>query len=592
MRDSSGSNVAFVTLTAGFLALVVAIASAYRAPATGYEVSIYRSTPLVFWGGTTLAVVATVVATIASESDRGAFVLGYLTALAVIGLPILRGYRYFGRADSLTHLGWMKDIRSGVVESSDLLYPGMHTTSLHAESVMGIDLTHAGLVVVFVFAALYLLAFPVCLARVTDAPPARLAGLLAAFVWLPVNNISVHMMPHSISIAILFFPFVLLLVLIYVKAAPSRSRLPSSRGILLFGSVVAMLFIHPQAMVILIAVFGVISAFQFVQRRRASDPVVGHRPMYLQTGLATAAFLLWIPRFERAHNTVLLTVYRLVSPRVVGGETAQRGDSLADLGGSIIELFLKLFLPSVVFIVLASAIVASIALFAIGQDDLVVFTPAVAVQYVVVMFVPVAGMFMVMVMASVTTLHFRFLGFLMVVIGTLGTVAILDIGRWIGTTSPRLATAGVLLVLVLMVPLGTATLYGSPYIYQGNAQVTATELNGHETAFAHADTDVVYTGIRAGPHRYVDAAYGTEAPDRVAFEEGVEGEVFNRNLTAHYDEPRYFSVTTADYQREVALYGELRYSQDGFVTLNQSPQIHRVQSNGGHDVYLITPDDT
>jgi len=50
-------------------------------------------------------------------------------------------------------------------------------------------------------------------------------------------------------------------------------------------------------------------------------------------------------------------------------------------------------------------------------------------------------------------------------------------------------------------------------------------------------------------------------------------------------------ATTADYDREVRLFDELRYTERGFQQLEQSTEIDRVHSNGEFRLYLIDPDE-
>jgi len=52
------SRLSKIALLVGFGALLVGTLTAYRDPATGYELSIYRGTPWTFWAGVGVALVA------------------------------------------------------------------------------------------------------------------------------------------------------------------------------------------------------------------------------------------------------------------------------------------------------------------------------------------------------------------------------------------------------------------------------------------------------------------------------------------------------------------------------------------------------
>ncbi|MFC6990554.1 hypothetical protein ACFQH3_01365 [Haladaptatus sp. GCM10025707] len=106
----------------GFVALYLAIVSAYQSPATAYEVSIYAATPDGFWAGIGIAVVCgLLVAWFVTPTNRIrtlAILLVASAIVAVAALPIIRGYFFVGAGDSLTHLGWMRDIESGALSPS------------------------------------------------------------------------------------------------------------------------------------------------------------------------------------------------------------------------------------------------------------------------------------------------------------------------------------------------------------------------------------------------------------------------------------------------------------------------------------------
>ncbi|MFB6164758.1 MAG: hypothetical protein ABEJ31_06320 [Haloarculaceae archaeon] len=121
-------------LLLGFAALAAAVAVAHGAPARGYELSIYDATPTAFWlavcAAGLLALLGSAYSPPGSPTRTAALALAYGTALAVAALPILRGYRFFGAGDSLTHLGWVKDLSTGALSPLHLLYPGVHLSTL------------------------------------------------------------------------------------------------------------------------------------------------------------------------------------------------------------------------------------------------------------------------------------------------------------------------------------------------------------------------------------------------------------------------------------------------------------------------------
>ena len=104
-------------------------------PATGYESSIYTHTPPVVWGGLISSIICGVGIILhqlyaRKENESNLWVIGLL--LIALNLTILlcvhtlRGYALYGRGDSLSHLGIIRNlISSGHVESRNF-YPIIH----------------------------------------------------------------------------------------------------------------------------------------------------------------------------------------------------------------------------------------------------------------------------------------------------------------------------------------------------------------------------------------------------------------------------------------------------------------------------------
>src|SRR6056297_2011101 len=209
-----------LVLAACLVAFAAGVWAAHRAPASGYELSIYAATPDATWVGIGAAlVVGGVVALTAPRQSRlhdaGLVAVG-VAGLSVFALPILRGYEHYGAGDSLTHLGWASELADGSLSVTELLYPGVHTTSVFVAETAGVDLRLAVLYVVLVaFPLVYLLFVPLTVQALGGRRRALAAGLLAAVLFVPINNVSVHPVAHPTSQAIMLVAFVVYLLLAY-----------------------------------------------------------------------------------------------------------------------------------------------------------------------------------------------------------------------------------------------------------------------------------------------------------------------------------------------------------------------------------------
>lgn len=577
-------------LVIGFLAIAFGTAVARSAPSQGYELSIYAATPIGFW--IAIGVAFTVALTVALRAptarvQTAALTLGWLAAASVVFLPAVRGYAYHGAGDSMTHLGWVRDIADSM-SAFELLYPGLHVGALFIEGTTGTGVERSTLFVVFAFSLTFVTFVPLTVGAIADDQRAIAIGLFSAALFLPINNISATMTAHPSTLAVLFLPFVLYLVVTYLRT----NRTPGPVGGLLATTSLAMVLVHPQQAANLLAFFCGIVGVQATRRRLRDDAVL--RPLYGQTVFLGAAFALWSREHERASGSVELLVTTLITGPEGGSAVDQRGTSLADIGGSIEEIFLKLFLVSAIYVGLAGVAVGWGLLSRRSGSK----PERRVVQCLAIGLVPVGILFTLYLVASIDTMYFRHLGFLMAgatILGALGlhvAVGALSLrSNWLSGRFPTLDTlAGPFVAVVLVLSL--LALYPSPYIYQPNMHITESSMAGHETAFEHADDEFAIVGIRTGPVRYEHALYGPGdtlhlPPDE---ETSVPLDAFETGLVRYYDDPTYVTVTTADRDREYRIYRELRYTEAAVDGAGNQPGVHRTQHNGEFELYFVDVD--
>jgi len=338
---------------------------------------------------------------------------------------------------------------------------------------------------------------------------------------------------------------------------------------------------------------------------------VRHRLLHVQTAVIVAAFALWAPRFERVQGAIASTVLSILSTGSSAGNlVAQKSTSLTTVGGSLPELFIKMFLVAAVFSVLAG-LVLTLAPFRQFPDP----EANTLVTYLGAALVPVFAVFLVVLASASGDMYFRYQGFIMVPVTVLGATALayaLDgmeendgqqrdgwrpDGGW-GSDSGGIGGTTVLVIVLLLVllPLGLAAFHPSPYVYQPNKQVTDAQIDGYGSAFEYRQSDVQFAGIRGGPERYVDYHYGTnrarETLNFPGYKDPIPTSVFAAgNYTEHYEDGRYMATTRTDRLREVALYDGLRYGEEGFRALDATPGVNRVMSSEGFRLHYVPPEE-
>jgi len=609
-----------VALVVGSGGLVAAVAAAHGAPARGYELSLYASTPTATWAGLAAAAVAGVIAAFAAPRsgrlrDAGLVLIGS-AAVAVTAMPVLRGYRFYGAGDSLSHLGWAREIAAGSLSPTELLYPGIHTTTAVVAAVTGVPPSLAmQYVTSLLFPLVFLLSVPLIVRLATGARRAYAIGLAAAALFVPVNNVSVHPTAHPASQGILFASAGVLLALTYVfdpSASPDDAPSAvadtagsttiadgsgrigvSGVGVVLGVISAAVVLIHPQQALNLTLVFAAVAGLQLVYWRLDGDhSIASHRWLGPQTALIAALFLLWAPRFERVRGALTFTIGNLLGGDTSTGDVvAAKTGSLTAVGASVSTVFLKLFLAGAVLSVVAGAVLFAAASGRFRDE----WTDA-SVRYLGAALVPMAAVFAVVFAAGAGDMYFRYQGFIMVFVTVLGAVGLaLGVDRLDGLAARGAGRVAAVVLLLALAPVAAVGYHPSPYMYQPTPHVSDGQIGGYESAFDHRQAGVAFVGIRGGPRRFVDYRYGTERArtdlEFPGYRAGVPPSVFAAgNYSQRYDEPRYLAVTRLTYERETRLYGGLRYADAGFDRLGASPSVDRIRSSSEFRLYLLADD--
>ncbi|WP_115863536.1 hypothetical protein [Halorussus litoreus] len=583
-----------VGLLVGFASLAAAVVIAHRAPATGYELSIYADTPVQFWVGTGVALLVSVAVGLSDGrvTNRLALGLGGASMLAIASIPVIRSYYFFGAGDSLTHLGWVKDVASGELSVASMLYPGTHTIAVFLADVTGMAPNRALLLTVVAFTAAFLAFLPLAAWTITRDRRATALAALAGLLLLPLNNVSVFNMAHPTSQAILFLPLILYLAARYLtRADRERLLVGSPTGALLAVASVAVVLVHPQQAANVLVVFVAILGVQLLARR-VDRWDADHRTFLVPTVVIAAAFLLWTPRHERASGASSALVSMLLEGPEVGSSVTQRAGSVVAVGGSVELLFAKLFLVSIVFCALAGLLALA------GVLDRFEDAPDASAfaRYLGVAMVPLVVLLGAFFVVSYEQLHFRQLGFIMVLAALLGAVALArGMDRLSTRTSPRTARSVVGVAVVVMLAVSVPTVYQSPYVYQSSSHVTNAQVDGYETVLDNQGSAPMI-GVRGSGERMADAILGYEesrgrdptagslyaSESYPAFGENFTGEYVARN----YGES-YLTYTDRLRRQEVEVYDGLRFDRRGFRSLDATPGLNRVQANGGTQTYLI-----
>lgn len=161
-------------LASAFVSLTIAVLISWSSPATGYELSIYNSTPIFFWiffGYSVLASVILLLNIIFSKQkitfiNKISFGLILLNGFVITSLHIIRGYLLFDMdGDVGTHIGYLNElIQQGFI---DIHYPAMYIETAMSHLLSNMDVIslvkyNSAIYFIILVLGIYVLARYIC----------------------------------------------------------------------------------------------------------------------------------------------------------------------------------------------------------------------------------------------------------------------------------------------------------------------------------------------------------------------------------------------------------------------------------------------
>ncbi|WP_331234062.1 hypothetical protein [Natronorarus salvus] len=560
-------------------------------------------------------VIATVVAFSASKRPirSASYVLGLLSFMSIVMLPRIRGWYYQAESDALSHLGATREFAYGVNEITNSQYPFIHTVTVFLSGATGVELNRTFLIVVPAFVLTFII-FSVLTARLFSNDRWILGmALFSGMLLLPINHIQGRVEPQPSAQAILYVTLALFLLIFVMLEQDHRTSL------LLILVSFSMVVLHPQHAASLILLFlGIAGAHllyaTFWRTELSTTGTV--MPIYIHASLIVIFFWIWsqaiiAERFERNFS-------RMIGSMFIDTETAAsvqtRGVSLEAIGGTIEEIFIKLFLISVIYCAICALLMgASVTTtFFTRFERLQSLVQPISFKsratnlvfaFWTFGFFVTSALFFVYILGSLSDQYMRHYGFLMAMVTIMGALAVGQILKFLASRFSVDKTKPIAIIFIIIcLSMTVPVIYGSPYIYQDSHHVPEQTLEGHSIALKIADEEALHTTMRRNLYRYQDAVlrgYDTDrsyeddyrrenVPDHFANDESRADEIENqRDLHGFYGEYAYLYVKERDRIYETQVINGLRWSDEDLDYLEQEPGINRVQDNGGFNLYAI-----
>jgi hypothetical protein len=599
-----------VTLIFLFFFLSVALIITWNTPATGYESSIYRSTPLILWVSLIASVIAGVTLVVIpiakNELDQSplwkiGFLLVFLSYVVCLALFIIRGYYMwcmFG--DPGEHIGWIKATLDTGHAPRGVIYPIIHIFLSETVFLTGLDLVILHKIVPVIFSALFILYMYVFAKTVfSNTAMVLLAGIVSCTIF--TTDFYLNLIPSGLSSLLL--PLVLFVIFKYLH----QRRL--AWAVLLSILVVLYPVFHPVSTIFIELVFltlwiphTVPEIAKCIHKRKITfpDPKNYILKLILPFLVILTWFIFWISSFRVWGNTVR-SIFQTVFSEGTPSEAMALLDTVSyahEYGYSVIEQVFKQY--GVVMVLFGLSVLAVLLLLKNLHYDrynkslLSLLGPFGVLSIVI----PVLFLF------DLPFNAFRFLHALMILMSTFSAYALYNILTYKRETSLLRGTTFASVFVIVIISglfLGSLfNLYPSPYNLGMSYHNTDSEVAGMEHIYDYRDVTTPLSGITVAPGRFADALLTPKERaihhipmylkerDRVPWRFGYD---IHSSLSSVYDK----EIDLIIIQKDKALYTDVlpdmaqhRFTKQDFERLKIDPGVDAIYSNGEFDFFKVT----
>jgi hypothetical protein len=579
----------------GFISIAVADIVLLSSPATGYELSIYESTPIIVWICVIFAIFAGILiiirrAFVSDTNPRHFWLVGFLLLIlarfSLLYIPNFRGY--FGwQGDHITHLGMIVDI----VESGSILdnyYPITHIVLAETHLLTSLPISFLSLYSTAFFSVFYIIAIFILATAVFQDRKMQLLALAAAG-GIFFTSYDLLLMPNGWSMFLI--PFLLFLYF--------RSRNSLKYKVLTLLILVTYPFFHPLSTLMVIEMFVVIGVlgilFNFIDNRDSGFNTHLKNFPFLEVLLLSCIFIFWVLQFSRFEIN-LMSIYTTI---ILGGSIPS--DPLADMS----EKLLKVNMGTIDFLLYT--------LKTMGSEAIYLLFTALATILVFARYIrekTFRGMELFASFLVITYLvGIMYLGYLLNVFSFLESFdpvrlqafAVLFTPLAVGFVINHLLErkhrpiARLCVVLILIASLlSIISIFPSPYTLQPNREITGMDMAGMNWILDAGDKDTGFICINSPPTRYADAIMGKQQssqtmkwryptiPDHFGYDQ-------HPSLGYSYAENQYAALTKMDRIMYSTVWDSVARFDDGdFDRLNADRSVNRIYDNGETEVFYIT----
>lgn len=577
----------FILLSALFVILITP-------PADNYEFSIYGAYPVSFWVLLIVSVVLGQICAIFSilnNVPRRYWIFGLLTSIIAISLvlflPMIRGYYIYGRADVLTHIGYMQDIGNIGSIAGDH-YPGFHLLGFFMQELSGLPYGVITIMIPAIFSLIYVLYWFILGREITTN---RLViTLLTLLAVLPMIIKGLYT-PNSL--ANLLVPLSLFLMLKSFK----NVRKSENFALLLVLSI-SIIFFHPLTTLMIMLIFFSAYVYNFISPHSLSKPDTSH--LLKTIAIMGVIFLSWSTYLVLFVDMAEPLINSLIGSEIIDSQFQNTYNIASSVDVGIISLI-------------------KVALYRYGIEVLVGFYTLTCILYLVHLHINERislHRYYFLTFSSICFLIFSVLGIMLLftmdafnweriyrfalifsLIVVSYTAAIMYRRIQSSDQTKKIVFHSLtIIILIMIVYFSVFSFHLSPFMRKDHQQVTEGDYTGMHTFFEKRDPSLPILEYGVQQFRYHHSIYGTSihnvrSGDSLPLDHFGYNETYN--FGSNYDEMQYFLLSEMGRGYYPNLYSESpdtwRFTNRDFQMLESDVSTVQIYTNGHLDIYLVSP---
>lgn len=578
-------------LLIGLLSFSGFIAAVRWVPISGYELSLYQIVPLSGWVLLAIVVISGVFLIVGSNTQLAQLAgssLVILFAIGIAGLPLFRGYTAFGGLDTFVHIGFITDLLNGIDITNRLLYPGMHYLAYQLVLVLEVPIGRVLLICVVAYALIFVVFIGLSTRRAFPSRRAVGYGVMVGALFAPIMTVQLAVMnPVPATMAIFF-----LAICIYAFIGYLLNSYREEWRFLFFFLPIVLAILHPQHALAFIFSLTAISVALFHVKPPEGTNIYPGTPLLVAIVVSMTVYLLvgTHPVFG-AFTVSILT--GIGSGGTSAGAISGTATGLSNVGGSLVEVALKILLPKIAI----SAIATGVVLFSLRAvlEDRGNRRLNASILCLAAGTVPVTGLVLVTFAAGALNQATRYAGYILVFGSVIASIGFVSTNLFAEDHAKMKATISILAVIFILITV--PALYSSPYVYQGSNHIPESERTGYSFAFSHQEQDIgiASTRSRVDRHQMMDegrtaslenprhARTGSQRQEEYYLPYHFQGKYPSQVV----NQSTYLALPESDTTVDLQLYDGYRYSENDYERLGNDRGAMKLYSNGHFDYFLL-----